>query len=153
MAPGESTRWTTARRVINYVNLSTPLGLLVSVIGGARRTPGPDGLILAVGYRYGFPIARAFTIGNVVLTKHDLALLSRSDLLRHEDRHATQYAFCLGVLMLPMYVTGLAVSYAACGDHWSWNPFERLAGLDDGGYVRRPPWWRRPRRKGRRGRA
>lgn len=55
-------------------------------------------------------------------------------LLRHEDRHCTQYAFCVGVLMLPLYFLAVGVSYAIAGDHWSYNPFERLASLSDGGY-------------------
>ncbi|MEO3872641.1 hypothetical protein ABGB18_27835 [Nonomuraea sp. B12E4] len=59
------------RRAANYLNLATPLGLLISVIGRATRQSGPNGLILAVGYRYRFPIAGAFTVGNVVLTKRD----------------------------------------------------------------------------------
>ena len=30
-----------------------------------------------------------------------------------------------------------------CGDHASYNPFERLAGLEEGGYRRRPLRFRR----------
>ncbi|SDG90940.1 hypothetical protein SAMN05421505_10983 [Sinosporangium album] len=135
--------WPKMRRVLNYVNLSTPLGLAVSVVGGARRLPGPDGLVLAVGYRFPFPIAGAFTVGNVVLTKHDTAYLAQGNLLKHEARHATQWAACLGLPMLPLYVLSLGVSYAVCGDLASWNPFERLAVLEDGFYQRRSPRWAR----------
>ncbi|WP_344843885.1 hypothetical protein [Nonomuraea dietziae] len=78
------------RRIANFVNLSTPLGLLISVVGGARRTNGPDGLILAYGYRYAFPVAGAFTVGNVVVTKHPDGYLT-GRLLDHESRHATQW--------------------------------------------------------------
>ncbi|WP_285775303.1 hypothetical protein [Microtetraspora sp. NBRC 13810] len=134
------TRWQRFRQVVNFVNLSTPLGLLVAVLGRARLTPGPDGLVFAYGYRIPFPVARAFTLGNVVLTKYDADFLG-GVLLRHESRHATQYACCLGVLMLPLYVLAVVLSVAICGHHGSWNLFEWLADLDEGGYERRSPWW------------
>ncbi|MET8002406.1 hypothetical protein [Nonomuraea glycinis] len=129
------------RRVVNYVNLATPLGLLLSVVGGATRRPGPDGLVLACGYRYRFPIAGAFTVGNVVLTRRE-SLDDR--LLAHEARHATQWACCAGLPMLPLYLLAMLASVLVCGDQASYNPFERLADLDDGGYPRAPVRWRRP---------
>ncbi|MCF6467457.1 hypothetical protein FAF44_03385 [Nonomuraea sp. MG754425] len=128
------------RRAVNYLNLSTPLGLLVAVVGGASRQAGPDGLVLAFGYRYRFPVAGAFTIGNVVLTSRD-ALSGR--LVQHEGRHATQWAWCLGLPMLPLYLAAMLVSVILCGHQASYNVFERLAGLDDGGYPSRRVWWRR----------
>ncbi|NUW35265.1 hypothetical protein HTZ77_28095 [Nonomuraea sp. SMC257] len=128
------------RRVVNYVNLSTPLGLLISVIGGASRQSGPNGLILAHGYRYRFPIAGAFTVGNVVLTRRT-ELDER--LILHEGRHATQWAWCVGLPMLPLYLLSMLVSVIVCGHQASYNVFERLAGLDDGGYPRAPLRWRR----------
>ncbi|MGW4472347.1 hypothetical protein ACWENQ_21975 [Nonomuraea sp. NPDC004354] len=130
------------RRIANFVNLSTPLGLLISVIGGTTRKPGPQGLILAYGYRYGFPVAGAFTVGNVVLTKHPETYLT-GRLLDHEDRHATQWAWCAGLPMLPLYLLSLGVSLLICGNQAAYNPFERLAGLDDGGYPRAAPRWKR----------
>ncbi|GIH77372.1 hypothetical protein [Planobispora longispora] len=143
-------RWHRVRRTINYVNLSTPLGLLVARLGRARVTAGPDGLVLAYGYRIPFPIAGAFTIGNVVLTRHGEAegYLSGA-LLRHEDRHASQYAACAGLPMLPLYVVAVIVSMLVCGNQASWNLFERLANLEDGNYPRVSPWWARARRPGR----
>ncbi|TMR09891.1 hypothetical protein ETD86_41735 [Nonomuraea turkmeniaca] len=127
------------RRVANYINLATPLGLLISIIGGASRRPGPNGLILAFGYRYRFPIAGAFTVGNVVLTRSD----SLSDrLILHEGRHATQWAWCVGLPMLPLYLLAMLVSVMLCG-HQAFNVFERLANLEDGGYPRVPLWWKR----------
>lgn len=128
------------RRVVNYLNLATPLGLLISVIGGATRQPGPDGLVLAFGYRYRFPIAGAFTVGNVVLTRRD-SLDDR--LILHESRHATQWAWCVGLPMLPLYLLSMLFSVLLCGHQASYNVFERLAGLDDGGYPRAALWWRR----------
>ncbi|MEV4017038.1 hypothetical protein AB0J35_41750 [Nonomuraea angiospora] len=128
------------RRVANYANLATPLGLLISIIGGATRNPGPDGLILAFGYRYRFPIAGAFTVGNVVLTRWD-SLPDR--LISHEGRHATQWAWCVGLPMLPLYLLSMLVSVMVCGNQATYNLFERLADLEDGGYPRAPLWWRR----------
>jgi hypothetical protein len=147
------------RRAVNVVNLSTPLGLLLALTA-TRRPPsgerrvvrGPDGLLIAGGYRPPVPIARAFTVGNVILIRRDAAyLLENPRLLGHEARHSTQYAWCLGVMMIPLYLLCAGVSLALCGDHASYNPFERLAGLDDGGYSRRPLRLRRhaprPRRR------
>jgi hypothetical protein len=131
-----------ARQVFNYMNLSTPVGLLIAVIGRARVRRGEHGLLYAHGYRLRFPIAGAFTVGNVVLTAHEDGYLAGA-LLRHEARHATQYAFCVGLPMLPLYVLALVVSMAICGHPASWNLFERLADLDDGGYPRHPSRWRR----------
>lgn len=128
------------RRTVNYINLATPLGLLLARLGRARVATGPDGLVLAYGYRFRFPIASAFTVGNVVLTKHEEGFLTGA-LLRHEDRHASQYMLCVGLPMLPLYVVAVAVSMLICGDHASWNLFERLANLEDGNYARRSPWW------------
>lgn len=90
------------------------------------------------GYRFRFPVAGAFTVGSVIITKHDADWLeARPLLLQHEDRHCTQYAILLGpVVMLPLYGLAVVVSYLLAGDHSSYNPFERLAGLDDGGYPR-----------------
>ncbi|WP_248963745.1 hypothetical protein [Sphaerisporangium perillae] len=131
-----------ARQVINYVNLSTPLGLLIAVAGRARVRRGEHGLLYAHGYRIPFPVAGAFTVGNVVLTAHEEGYLTGA-LLRHESRHATQYAFCVGLPMLILYVLAVAVSFVLCGHYASWNVFERLADLDEGGYPRHPARWRR----------
>ncbi|MEO3812000.1 hypothetical protein ABGB17_23635 [Sphaerisporangium sp. B11E5] len=131
-----------ARQVINYVNLSTPLGVMIALIGGATVRRGEDGLLYAHGYRLRFPVAGAFTVGNVVLTAHPDGHLTGA-LLRHESRHATQYAFCVGLPMLPLYALAVALSWALCGHPAAWNVFERLADLDDGGYPRQPSRWRR----------
>lgn len=136
------------RRALNYANLSTPLGLLVARAGRARTAPGPGGLVLAYGYRLPLPIAGAFTVGNVVLTRHGEGYLTGA-LLRHEARHASQYAACLGLPMLPAYGAAAVVSLLLSGHQAAWNVFERLAGLEDGGYPRRPPLWRRSRPRGR----
>ena len=61
-----------------------------------------------------------------------------SALFRHEARHATQYAWCGGVLMVPLYLAAAAVSWALTGDFGARNVFERRAGLADGGYTDKP---------------
>lgn len=124
------------RAVINLVNLSTPLGLLAAKAGRGRLTEGPSGLRLAYGYRLRVPAAPAFTVGNVVLLRD--ADPPGDPLLAHEGRHATQYAFCVGPVMIALYGVASGVSWLACGDYSSYNPFERLAGLADGGYEKRP---------------
>jgi hypothetical protein len=123
------------RRVMNLVNLSTPLGLLVAAAGGARPAPGPHGLLLAHGYRLPVPPAPAFTIGNVVILRLDRdALARRPRLLAHESRHATQYAWLAGPVMLPLYGAAALWSWLRSGSFAAYNVFERVAGLEDGGY-------------------
>lgn len=125
------------RLAANLLNGSTLAGLAVSLAGGARLARLPDGLLVGTGYRLPVPPAPAFTLGNVIITRrpvlaHDLVLL------RHEARHSTQYAWCGGVLMLPLYFTAAGVSWVVSGDFGAWNAFERAAGLADGGYPARP---------------
>lgn len=129
-------RWR-LRQAANVVNLSTPLGLLVAMAGRARVSAGPDGLFVATGFRIRVP-APAFTVGNVVVVRGDGEVLTRRPtLLVHESRHATQYACCLGPVMLPLYGLAAAWSLVRCGDPSSHNVFEVRAGLADGGYLRR----------------
>jgi len=132
------TPWTRIRTALNWLNLSTLLGLGIAKIGGASIVRRGRGTYLATGYRFGFPVASAFTVGSVITSKHDLDyFVDRPVLLQHEDRHCTQYACVLGVVMLPFYFLCVAISYAIAGDHSSYNPFERLANLADGNYP--PP--------------
>ena len=133
------------RAAANWVTLGTPLGLLIVALSGCRSMPGPRGLTLATGYRAALPRGAAFTVGNVVIMR-DERLLRRDRLLLHEERHATQWAACLGVIGFPLlYALACAWSWAATGDFHSRNIFERWAGLADGGYRERPPRWRRAR--------
>jgi hypothetical protein len=125
------------RQVVNLVNLTTPVGLLVGLAGRARFERGPDGLVLGRGWRMPFRTAPAFTVGNVVLLRlDDAALARRPRLIDHESRHATQYAWCLGPVMWPLYLVAAGVSLVLCGHPGRRNVFEVLAGLADGGYVR-----------------
>ncbi|MCQ1996027.1 hypothetical protein [Arthrobacter sp. zg-Y1171] len=136
------------RRWINLLNLSTPAGMLLARATGCSITPGPQEITLAEGYPLPFPRAAAFTVGNVVLYRSSSARRIHapdSPLLRHETRHSTQYAL-LGPLFLPAYSAAAALSRVIAGDPASANPFERLAGLRDGGYRPHPG---RPRRRPR----
>lgn len=140
------TFWTRVRTVLNWINLSTALGFLIAKIGGATITKRGRGTYLATGYRFNFPVASAFTVGSVIASKNDLEYFTdRPVLLKHEDRHCTQYAFVFGVVMLPFYFLFVGISYAIGGDHSSYNPFERFANLADGNYP--PPTTRFSRPK------
>ena len=123
------------RQVVNVLNLSTLLGLLVAKASGAALSRGADGIVLATGARGSFPRASAFTVGNVVILR---TTSPSAELLRHESRHATQWACCV-VLFLPLYWLAALWSYARTGDHYSRNTFERRAGLTDGGYHEHAP--------------
>lgn len=126
------------RAAVNLANGSTITGLAVALVGQARLSRAPGGLLTGTGYRLPVPPAPAFTLGNVILTRRDL-LPANSALFRHEARHATQYAWCGGVLMLPMYLVAAGASWVVCGDFGAWNVFERQADLADGGYPAWPP--------------
>jgi hypothetical protein len=129
-------RWR-LRQVANVINLSTPLGLALALAGRGTLRRGPDGLLLAHAVRLPAK-APAFTVGNVVLLRlDDAALARRTRLLVHEARHATQYACCVGLLMLPLYGLAAAWSWLRCRDPSSYNIFEVRAGLEDGGYADR----------------
>lgn len=121
------------------LNLSTPIGLAVARAGGATVVAGPRGLVLATGYRVRFPTGGAFTIGNVVATRMNLAeLLRYPRVLAHEERHAWQYVLFGGPLYWPLYCAAMGWSVVRTGDRASRNVFERSAGLADGGYVDQP---------------
>jgi hypothetical protein len=132
-------QWWWVRRLANWLNLSTALGLAIAKLGRAHLAGQGRGLWLATGYRFGFPVARAFTVGSVVITKNPPEWMSeRPGLLRHESRHATQWAYCVGLPFLLLYLVAMGWSILWCGDRGSHNLFEVWAGLEDGGYQRRP---------------
>jgi hypothetical protein len=128
------------RQLMNAGNLSTLAGLAIAKVLGARLERGPDGVVLAHGAGGRFPKASAFTLGNVVILRVD----PTPELLRHESRHSTQWAWCV-VLFLPLYLGAVLWSWVRTGDHWSRNVFEQRAGLADGGYRENPT--RRERRR------
>lgn len=123
----------------NWANGSTALGFAIAAVGRARVATGPRGLYLADGYRLPIPVAGAFTVGNVVVSKGDWEVLQRehSQLISHEEQHSWQYAACGGLPFLPLYAAALAWSWLRTGDFASRNVFERNAGLVMGGYHER----------------
>lgn len=137
------------RQLLNAANLTTPLGLALARCAGCRIHRGPEGLLLAFGYRWRFPDAGAFTVGNMVLFRPQVSPAAR--LVAHESRHASQYAWCLGLPFLLFYTAAAGWSLLRTGDPASRNVFERRAGLAAGGYRERPVRWpgRRRRRLGR----
>lgn len=135
------------RAVGNAVNLTTPLGLLIALAGRASFRRGPGGLVLCEGYRFAFPVAGAFTIGNVVTTGStwEVKLEEYPGLLRHEERHSWQYLYCLGLPFFFAYTACMGWSMLRTGDRAAGNFFETQAGLELGGYTRYPT---RPLREG-----
>lgn len=123
----------------NVLNLSTLAGVVVGVIGRARFSRGPRGLVYATGYKLGFPVASAFTVGNLIVSKHDRQYFEeRPVLVKHEERHSWQYFCLVGLPMLPLYLVAAGWSWLRTGDFASRNLFERLADLKDGNYAERP---------------
>ena len=122
------------RAVVNWVTLSTPLGLVVAGLGRAVITREPDGLYLAEHSRLMLPDAGAFTVGNVIITGGRLRDLPGTDVLAHEAAHASQWAL-LGPAFLPVYLAMTVWSLQRTGDRAAGNYLERWAGLSRGGYT------------------
>jgi hypothetical protein len=130
------TGWQWVRFGGNFVNLSTPVGLVVAKIGRAKIKRGPRGLFFGEHYRLNFPIAGAFTIGNVITTTTtwDQMLRRYPFLIKHEEAHTWQYFYCLGLPYYIPYVICMGWSVLRTGDRAARNFFERQAGLATGGY-------------------
>jgi len=129
------------RNAANIVNLSTPLGLAVALATRARLRRA-HGLIFAEKARLGFLPAGAITVGSVVLVPRFTLdeLRSRTPgIVAHEDAHAWQYAYCLGLPFIPLYFVATLWSWLRLGDRASGNFFECQAGLELGGYRAGPP--------------
>ncbi len=129
------------RAAANWINLSTPAGLLLARLASGAPRRARNGLLVSHGYRPPIPAAAAFTLGNVVLVRaesppgRDPIGSIRVPLLSHEERHCTQYALCGGIAMPLLYVAACGWSWLRTGDIASRNVFERGAGLVDGGYA------------------
>jgi len=124
------------RQIANVINLSTPLGLALAVASRSTLSQGPRGLVIAAGYPWKLPHAGAFTLGNVILFRASQGMAgSDATLLGHEERHSTQYAYCLGLPFFAVYGIAAGWSLLRSGDPASRNFFERQAGLVAGGYV------------------
>ena len=119
------------RAAANLANGSTAAGVLVAVAGRARLSTAGDGLLVAA--------APAFCLGNVLVTRWpDQDFRRNRRLFGHEARHATQYAWCGGLAMLPLYGVAALASWTLTGDFGARNGFEQRAGLADGGYTPKP---------------
>jgi hypothetical protein len=131
-----TTGWQWVRLIGNFVNLTTPLGLGVALIGRAKIRRGPRGLFFCEGYRLKFPIAHAFTVGSVLTTVRtwDEVLLRHPQLIEHEENHTWQYLYCLGLPFYPAYAICMGWSMLRTHDRAARNFFERQAGLANGGY-------------------
>jgi hypothetical protein len=133
MTPGQR-----LRQIANVLNGSTLLGLLLAACARTNVSSGPRGLLIASRYRWRLPFAAAFTVGNVILFRAGPESAGANPvLLRHEERHSTQYAWCLGWPFLPLYFIAAGWSLWRTGNPGSANFFERHAGLEAGGYP--PP--------------
>lgn len=129
------------RALLNVVNLSTPLGLLIATAGRAQLRAAGQGLIVAERFQWSAANAGAFTVGNVVvIPRGTLTELSarHPDVLDHESVHAWQYSACLGLPFLVLYAAAAGWSWLRTADRASANPFERWAGLQAGGYREYP---------------
>ena len=123
------------RLVANMLNASTLLGWLLARFARCSVRAGPRGLLIATGYGWRLPFARAFAVGNVVLFRCGAGKVAdQPHLLEHEERHSTQYAWCLGLPFFPLYFLAAGWSLVRTGNAGSGNIFERLAGLESGGY-------------------
>lgn len=167
------------RSAVNWANLSTAAGVLLAKVAadgprswnpsnaGIRDWADTQRLILVKGYRPRLPAAAAFCVGNVIVfsarVDPDRIVAAHPQLLAHEARHCTQYAWCTGPGLWALYPIACAWSYVMTGDLFAGNPFERRAGLVSGGYPTRdelpmPPLMRvandlRRRRSARRRRS
>ena len=123
------------RQIANILNGSTLLGLLLAACARTTVSPGPRGLLIAGRYRWRLPFAAAFTVGNVIVFRAGPeSARANPALLGHEERHSTQYAWCLGLPFLPLYFIAAAWSLWRTGNPGSGNVFEQHAGLAAGGY-------------------
>lgn len=123
------------RLLANAANGSTVLGLAVAALARTDVGRGPHGLIIGAGYRWRVPRAGAFALGNVILCRCTAGdLLAHPELLAHEERHCSQYAWCLGAPFLPLYFLAAGWSVLRTGNPGTGNFFERHAGLIAGGY-------------------
>ena len=123
------------RAVVNWINLTTPLGLLLARLGRAEPRRGPMWLWVADRYRGPAPKAGAFMVqrgarpGRAV-GRPDPA---QPGLLEHEKTHAEQWAR-LGLFFLPGYLAAIAWSRLRTGTNHGANLFEVRADLLKGGY-------------------
>ena len=133
MTPGQR-----LRQIANLLNGSTLLGLLLAACARTPVSSGPRGLLIASR----LPLAAALCRGLHRGQRGRSSAPGRNPpcanpvLLGHEERHSTQYAWCLGLPFLPLYFIAAGWSLWRTGNPGSANFFERHAGLQAGGYPR-----------------
>ncbi|WP_229067846.1 hypothetical protein [Actinoplanes sp. DH11] len=141
------------RTVLTAVNGTTGIGLLIAKLTGTTIKRGPDGILIAENYRFRKPPASCFTVGSVIITRRSAEWLldpRRAKLLRHESRHAAQYA-AWGPLFWPAYWLACGWSILLTRSYGVRNHFEKRAGLADGNYPEFEPlrpWIQRLFRRG-----
>ena len=96
---------------------------MVALIGDAKICRGPRGLFLCEGYRLKFPVAGAFTIGNVITTGStwEQQLRQYPELLRHEEQHSWQYLTASACRTTRRTSPAWPGPCVADGDRATWN--------------------------------
>jgi hypothetical protein len=130
---------------VNALTGVTLLGLIVGFAVGNKPQWSREHGIIFFGHRRWSPrFASAITLGDVVIALRPrfthLETFPHA-LLLHEARHARQYPFLLGFPYFPAYWLACGFSWVISGSHAAFNPFERCAGLADGGYPSRRVRW------------
>jgi hypothetical protein len=132
------------RHILNNLNLSTFLGLLISKIIGGTTIQSENGIYINYGRKGKYNKAWAITIGDVILAKQDKNCRQcklgnphnlSSAILRHELIHSEQFAKFGGVIFLALYSFASIKSFIIYRNHWQGNIYEIQAGLSDGGYI------------------
>jgi hypothetical protein len=138
------------RSIVNWLNLSTPLGVLLGYAAGGR--PYSFDAFYRIRQFRGCrrrPIStwRVVTVGNVLLLNGQPDRGVSKGILVHEGRHSTQYACLGGVLAIPLYGFAMLVSLVRTGNRTEANVFENVAGPPDesNGYVSPPAYTASPR--------
>jgi len=129
------------RHLINAISGISLFGVILGLI--SRGKPAIDhsrGLIIFLNCTIPWRWASAVTFGDVVLVlSPPIRWASVAEmppkLLDHEEKHAIQYTYTLGLPYFPLYWLACGYSWLKAGDHWSFNVFEVKAGLADGGYI------------------
>jgi len=112
-------------------------GLIAAAVSGAKCGGATSvGLIVCVDAK-NWTWGGGTAFGNVFVTPETLSVAvapSTRDVLRHEERHSTQWA-ALGPVGFPIaYAAASGYSNLTTGTYWCGNIFEIDASLGDGGY-------------------
>ena len=130
MTPGQR-----RRGLANVLNATTPLGLLLPASARDARPPRTPGTADCHRVPVAAALRERLRGRQVVIFRAGPAeAWPNPVLLGHEERHCTQYAWCLGLPFLPLYFLAAGGSSGRTGNPGSRNFFERQAGLQAGGY-------------------